>query len=210
MSPVTGLTADPAQQLLASLFNDPLLGGLSQAANVHGAPAKSNLQQLGLASHGAGAIAATGVCVAVPIGVAAGDTFSAVSILVAAAAVTPTHSFAALYSGIGVPALLGQSADRLTTAIGASAAFTWTLATPITITPAMAPAGFIYASVSVTAGTPPTALGVAVPTGGSAYVWFPGMPLAYALSHGSAVAGTAPATITGQTAVTPAPYVVLS
>lgn len=208
---MTGLTADPAQQILASLFNDPLLGGLTQSGSPRGVPAKSNLQYLGIASHADGAVAASGVCCAVPIGVAPGDTFSTISVPIGAtAAVTPTHSFGALYSGLAVPALLGQSPDGLTAAVAANGRLDFTLAAPITVTQAQAPNGFIYASFSLTAVTLPTALGVAIQTGAAAYRWFTGMPLFYALTHGAAVGGVAPATITGQAVKSPAPYVILS
>src|SRR5208282_1219808 len=62
----------------------------------------------------------TGVYVAVPVPVDIGMVVSKVSILIGATgASTPTHGFAALYSGTAVaaPPLIGQSTDQTTAAM---------------------------------------------------------------------------------------------
>src|SRR5690242_12616245 len=69
-------------------------------------PARSNIEYLGLSSAWTDAsLGSSGVMQAVPIPVDPGTVISKVSILVGAtAASTPTHSFAALYSGTNVAA----------------------------------------------------------------------------------------------------------
>lgn len=172
-------------------------------------PARSNATSLGLSTLTDGALAATGVVCSVPVGVEVGDVIAKVIVPIGAtAAGTPTQSFAALYSGIATPALLGQSASGGAAAIAASAAFTFTLEAPVTITEAMAPNGFIYASVAITATTVPTAAAISTPTA-VGYQWSTKGPLGFSLTHGSAVGATAPATITGQAAKAVAPVVLL-
>jgi hypothetical protein len=155
----------------------------------------------------------TGVSVAVPVPVDVGATYSKVSVMIGAtAASTPTHSFAALYSGTAVtsPPLIGQSTDITTTAIPASARFDWTLTTPATITAAQAPYGFVYVAVCVTATTTvPSA--VTTPCGAAAaqYRWFTGTPLYYSQTAGSAQTGTAAATLIFASALLVAPVVAL-
>ena len=147
------------------------------------------------------------VACAVPIPVEVGDILSKVSILVGAtAAETPTHSFAALYSGIAVPALLAQSKDGETAAVAASGKFDFTLASQVEVTPEMAPNGFLYADISLTATVIPTAAVVAIPTA-IGYKWFTGGPLFLSATHGAALAGKAAATITGLAATAVAPLV---
>ncbi len=168
---------------------------------------RSNLEWTGLANPTDGALAATGVACAVPIPVENGDLLSRISILVGATAgATMTHSFAALYSGIAVPALLGQSKDGEAAAIAEKARFDFLLASQIEVTPENAPNGFIYASVAITAATIPTAAVVSTPTA-IGYKWFTGGPLFLSATHGSAVLGKAPATIESPAAKAVAPLV---
>lgn len=203
MSP-TALESDHAEQLLASLWSDPFIGSLAQIANP-GVPARSNATIFGRGGLADGALAATGVCCAVAVPVVAGDIFTKVRLVVGAqAAVTPTHSFAAVYANASTPALLGQSTDGGAAAIAAGAPFDFTLASPIQVTWT----GFAYADISVTAATIPTAAVASTPTA-IGYPWVTGDPLGLSLTHGSAVAGTAPATITGQAAKAVAPIVIL-
>jgi hypothetical protein len=171
---------------------------------------RSNMEWTGLANPTDGALAATGVGCAVPIPVEVGDRLSKVAILIGATAGgTPTHSFAALYSGVAVPALLGQSKDGAAAAIAESALFGFTLESEVEITEANAPRGFIYASVAITATTVPTAAVVSTPTA-IGYKWFTNSPLFLAATHGSALAGTAPATIASPAAKAVAPLVFVS
>jgi len=171
---------------------------------------RSNAEWFGLSGISNTAIAATGVATAVPIPVEIGDTFTKVSLFVGGTAeATGTHAFAALYSGVATPALLNQSVDNTgAAALAASARFDFTIPAT-TVTAATAPNGYIYASVSVTAGTIPTVMSVATPTA-VGYQLFTNAPLFFAATHGSALAGTAPATIATPSAAATAPIVVLS
>lgn len=172
---------------------------------------RSNFEWFGLANPTDGALAATGVGCAVPIPVEVGDTITKISILAGATAeATGTHTFAALYSGIAVPALLAQSTDNTgAAAVAASARFDYTLASAVSITQAMAPYGFVYASIVVTATTVPTAATVSTPTA-IGYQWYANGPLFLAATHGSGLTTTAPATIASPSAKAVAPLVFLS
>lgn len=153
---------------------------------------------------------ATGVCTSVAVPVEYGDVISTVRVAVGAtAAGTPTNSWAAVYSGIATPALLAQSTTGGSGAIAASGVYTFTLATPVTVTPAIAPNGFIYVSVMVAATTVPS-LATIPAAAAVGYKWFTNSPLFFAASHGSALTTTAPATIAAPTALGTAPVVVLA
>lgn len=172
---------------------------------------RSNLEWFGLANPTDGALAATGVGCAVPIPVEVGDLISKISILAGATAeATGTHAIAALYSGIATPALLAQSADNTgAAAVAASARFDFTLQSAVAITPAIAPNGFIYASIAIAAGTIPTAAVVSIPTA-IGYQWFSNGPLFLSATHGSSIGATAPATIASPSAKAVAPLVFLT
>lgn len=187
------------------------LTGFASNATQGNIAVRSNLTWFGLGNPTDGALAATGVGCAVAIPVEVGDTFTKISILAGATAeATGTHMFAALYSGIAVPALLAQSADNTTAAaVAASARFDYTLASPVTVTNATAPGGFIYASIAVTAGTVPTAMVVSAPTA-IGYQWYSTGPLFLSATHGSALGATAAATIASPSAKAVAPIVFLS
>lgn len=160
-----------------------------------------------------GAALTSGVCTSVAVPVEYGDIISTVSVLVGATAeATGTHAFAAVYSGIGTPALLAQSTDLTgATAVGpASGRFDFTLSSPQMITPSNAPNGFVYASIAVTATTVPTLASYTLATAVS-YKWWTNGPLKQgALTHGAAVGATAPATITSPTAQAVTPVFFLS
>lgn len=192
-------------------FN-PLMALYGQLSNVAqpDVPARSNLE-LPIGNLADGALAASGVLAAVPIPVDWGTTISAVTLLTGATAASgPTHQFAAIYSGIGTPALLAQSADGLTAAIAAKTAITYTLQSPQTILQAQAPNGFIYAGVAITVGTTmPTAVTLAAPAGIN-YQWNSNGPVFLSLSAGSALAGTAAATIASPAALATAPVLRLT
>lgn len=180
--------------------------------------AHTNLEYLGFNGMTDGALAATGVFNAVPIAVQPGDVITNISILAGATAeATGTHAFAALYSGIAVPALLGQSADNTgAAAIAASAAFKFPLATvggvagtSYVVKPADAPNGFIYAGVAITAGTVPT---VATITDAVAVdlQWNTNAPLFLSMTAGSALAGTPAATLASPAVKATIPVIVLT
>jgi hypothetical protein len=186
-----------------------LTGNLANVVNPT-VPARSNFEFTGLANPTDGALAATGVGCFVPVPVEPGTVISKVSILVGATAGgTITNQFVALYSGIATPALIGQSTDTTSAAIAASGLATWTLTASQQITAAMAPQGFIYAEIAITATTVPTALTVSIPTA-VGYKWFTNSPLFLAATAGSALAGTAAATIASPAAKAVAPLVFLT
>jgi hypothetical protein len=106
---------------------------------------------------------------AVAVAVDYGAIISKVSFVVGATAgATSTHTNVALYSGsVAAPAILGTQSTDNTAANGgfpASAINTVTLGTPVLITPANAPNGYIYVSLGVTATTVPSLLSAATPT----------------------------------------------
>ena len=192
---------------------NPLFSAFGQTANASQANValRTNAVVTGLNALTDGAALTTAVATAVAVPVEVGDVITKVTVFVGAtAAGTPTNSFAALYSGVAVPALLGQSVSGGVAAIAASGAFTFTLASAINVTAANAPLGFIYASVVVAATATPSLASTTVATA-VAYKWFANAPLGLgALAHGAALSTTAPATITGQTAQAVTPIVVLS
>jgi hypothetical protein len=99
----------------------------------------------------------------VPVPVVPGDVISKIEVLVGGtAAETPTHQWGALYEGTlasSEAVLLSQSPDEETAAIAKEAPYAWKLKASQTITAAMAPHGFIYAAVQVTATVEPSLLG---------------------------------------------------
>jgi hypothetical protein len=143
-----------------------------------------------------------------------GDIITKVNWIVGnTAASTPTHQFSALYSGIATtPALIGQSTDSTTTVVAAKTILTHTLTAPQLITPALAPNGYIYATLSFTGTAYPSLATVAAGTTNLTYQWFTTAPLfnQAAMSHGSAVGGTAPTTIASASVVTTTPVVFLT
>lgn len=183
-----------------------LWSALGQPTNVANPsyPARTNLEYIGITGLvDTAASLATGVMTAVAVPVDAGTTVSKISVLVGAtAASTPTHSFAALYSGTNVaaPPLIGQSTDGTTAAIAASARFDFSLTTATTITSAQAPFGYVWAAILCTGTTMPSLL--TVPTGAAAaqYQWFTntlaaGSNTGFGITSGSSITTTAPATL---------------
>ena len=186
-----------------------LTGSATNIANPT-VPVRSNIEYTGLANPTDGALAATGVACFVPIPVEPGTVISKVSLVIGATAGgTITNQFVAIYSGIATPALIGQSTDTTSAAIAASGLATWTLTAAQQITAAQAPQGFIYAGIAVTATTIPTALTVSIPTA-VGYKWFTNGPLFLSATAGSALAGTAAATIASPAAKAVAPIVFLT
>jgi hypothetical protein len=127
-----------------------------------GSPFRSNLELPAFFGQGAQVDTAslggttTGVYVSTICPVDVGAKYTTISILIGAtAASTPTHGYAALYSGTAVaaPPLIVQSVDQTTAAMAASARFDYTLATPTVITPAMAPHGYVNVAIVCTSAT---------------------------------------------------------
>ena len=178
-------------------------------------PAFSNAAYTGLAGLADTTTALTsGVGTAIPIPVPIGALISKVTVFVGAqAASTPTHSWACLYAGSGAaPARLGtQSTDGGTAAIAASGALTFTLGAPVTVTAAVAPYGFIYASIGVTVNTTMPSLATVSLAAAVAYQWFTNSPVGMgAVTHGSALGAVAPTTIASPAAQAATPIVVLT
>jgi len=188
---------------------DSLLGQTRNVLNPS-QPAYSNLYLAGgITALTDGTVSTSRVATSVAVPVDQGAVISKVSLFVGAtASATITNEWAALYSGIAVPALIGQSTS-VTTAMAASGIFTFTLTAPQLITPANAPNGFIYVSLNEFATTQATA---AVFTSATAvlYAWYTGAPLFICATHGSSLGATAPATIVTPTAQATAPIVVLT
>jgi len=152
------------------------------------------------------AIGASGVCHATAVALQAGDVVKTISFITGGTAANgPTAGFVALYSNAATPALLAQSADFTTTARAANTVFSATLATSQTITQA----GIYYVSISFTVSTTvPTLRGITLGNAVVAGAVVTGAPI-LAQTHGSAVGGTAPATIASPTTVATPIYYIL-
>jgi len=172
--------------------------GLAANAVQSNIVARSNLQYGILGSlQDAAAALVSGNLTYVPVPVNVGDAISTVTVQVGAtAASTPTHSWAALYSGVLTTAkILGsQSADGATTAIAASSQLAFTLGAKYIIQPADAPYGYILVGISATASTVPSLMSGTVPTA-IQKAWSTNVPLIGA-TYSSALGATAPASIT--------------
>lgn len=152
------------------------------------------------------AIGATGVCHATPIPLQAGEVVCCITFVTGGtAAATPTAGFAALYSSASTPALLAQTADFGSTARAANTKYKVTLASTVTITEA----GLYWVSISFTAGTVPTLRGASLGNAAMA-ASLAGSQAVAAQTHGSAVGGTAPATLASGTAVSTPCYYILT
>lgn len=119
----------------------------------------------------------------------------------ATAAGTPTHWWFALYDPSGN--LLAQTADQTSTAWAADTTKTLALASQVNIT---AP-GVYYAAVCVVATTPPSLAGVTLGRAAMSTGIFAADKV-LAQTSGSALVGTAPATIATPTAIAAVPIVV--
>jgi hypothetical protein len=103
-----------------------------------------------------------------------------------------------------------QSPDQTTTAIPASARFDYTLNTPVTVTPAQAPYGYVNVAIVATVTTTvPSCVTVPVlPIAATNYAWFTGTPKGqYLAQTATAAASTAPATLANTATLSVAPVV---
>lgn len=182
----------------------PMWAALGLAANETQSdiPARHNLEW-GIGQWVDGALAGTGVACAVAVPMDPGTVITRVTAFIGATgASTPTHSFVALYSGIATPALIGtQGTDATTAAIAASGLFQQKLGAAYTVKPADCANGYIYVVLSITASTVPTAWGLTTPTainyqGLTASTTPAAVQPMYAATSGSALGGTAAATLT--------------
>jgi hypothetical protein len=145
----------------------------------------------------------TQVMTSVPMYLRRGDVVTNISVRSGAtAAGTPTNYWFALYSSAATPALLGQTADQLTAAWGATTNKTLPLASPVTITAD----GVYWVAIMVKATTVPTLVGAS--TTASAGITTGEKNLAQ--TSGSALVATAPATIASPTAAATVPLVILT
>lgn len=162
-------------------LTNPIWNWLGQPVNAtqSDVPVRSNLSYApGLAlTDGAALTAGTTTAVAVPVEY--GDVFTKVTILVGAtAASTPTHQWAGLYSAPaaqGTPAKVAASADGLSGAIAASAAFSFTLSSAYMANPTDSPQGYLWVAVCVSGTAAPTAASYTLATA-VAYPWFTNSP----------------------------------
>lgn len=151
-------------------------------------------------------IGATGLMTSVAIPLQAGDIVTNITFRSGGtAAGTPTAYWFALYSAASTPALMAQTADQTSTAWAANTTKTLALQTAqqITVT------GLYYAAISMTASTIITCAGMILPhldisTG------LLTTEKALSQTSGSALGGTAPATIATPTKLVGVPYVVVS
>ena len=174
---------------------------------------RSNVEYLGFASatDAAGLVTNKLITVAVPVDV--GTVISNVTFVAGATGPTLTHNYAALYSGgltAATSTLLTQSVDAGAVAPTASQANTYALSSPIAITQANAPNGYIFAGLQQT-GTANSAASVSVAAAIDVLqaAVFVNAPFALALSV-AATTATAPATLASPTTVTVTPLVWLS
>ena len=184
-------------------------GGAANASQAN-IPPRSNQEWFGPATADTAAALTTAVATSVAVPVEVGDVITRVTVLVGAtAAGTPTNAFAALYSGVTLPALLTQSVSTGAGAIPASNALTFTLAAAVVVSSVNAPNGYLYVSVVAAATAVPSLATVSV-SAAVAYKAFANAPAFLAATHGSALAGTAPATIVTPTTVSTVPIVYLT
>ncbi|MEV6046040.1 hypothetical protein [Streptomyces xanthochromogenes] len=120
----------------------------------------------------------------------------------ATAAATPTNWWFALYSDDATPVLLAQTADQTTGAWAANTAKTLALSSPVSIPRS----GIYYAAVMVKAATTPSLLGAGTIAGAASGFVTGDLPLAQ--NSGASLTATAPATITGASAIGFLPRVV--
>lgn len=141
----------------------------------------------------------TQVMTAVALHLRAGDVITNLTFCSATtAAGTPTNWWFALYDTAATPALLRQTADQTSTAWAANTAKTVALATPYTVPTT----GVYYAAVMVKATTPPTLVGASLHTGAAVVT---GQKV-LAVTSGSSLTDTAPATLATPTTVGTVPY----
>jgi hypothetical protein len=202
-----GLTAKGVPGGLATLNSAGKLVAVTNAtAALDGSPTgtfRTNLRR----SECGGNLAAltTQVMTSVALYLEAGEVVTNLTFCSATtAAGTPTNWWFALYSTAATPALLGQTADQTSTAWAANTAKTVALATPYTVPTS----GIYYAAIHVKATTVPTLLGASLNVNASAAVVTGQKVLA--LTSGSALTDTAPATIATPTTVATVPYCIAS
>jgi hypothetical protein len=193
--------------------------GLAANASQGNITIRSNGELLGLGNAVDGALAATEVGCVVAVPVEAGDLISKVTILVGATKGKKVEAgFAAVYAGTNAKnepkegALLAQSKSAaLAEGVLAEEPLVFTLETPVLVTTAIAPFGFVYVMISLEAETMPSALTQSTPKALQAVFakQFPNAGLLSATA-GAAQKTKAPATLPALTSKAVAPLVFLS
>lgn len=148
----------------------------------------------------------TQVMTSTAIYLTAGDVVTNLTFMSATtAASVPTNWWFALYSTAATPALLAQTADQTTGAWAANTPKTVALASPYTVLTT----GVYYASVMVKATTPPTLAGVTVLNAANLGALVTSQKVV-AMTSGSSLTDTAPATIATPTTVATVPLVIVT
>jgi hypothetical protein len=190
--------------LFGGVYRDALVPFATDGKTPNSAFTRVNLPRFGnydSASDSGSPALTTQIMTAVPVFLASGETVTNVSYFVGTtAAGTPTNSWVALYSNAAVPALLAQSTDATTGAIAAFTKNTVALATAQTVSKS----DVYWVAIMIKATTVPTLLGsIGIP------------PIAsgernLAVTSGSALTTTAPATLATPTVQRFVPFIELS
>ena len=187
------------------------VGGFTNSTQAN-IPARTNAEWLGYVwtDSATGMVTAKANGIAVPVD--PGTVVSKVSVLCGAAAGTVTHFNVQLFSGIATPAALGtQSTDQTSTPFTVNTILTTTLGTPVLVTSANAPNGYIYVSLSGTWSVAPSVASASTPTAivtaGTAGFGASAPTLTANYTGGGA---TQPATLAGAATVAQAPIVWLT
>lgn len=204
----------------------PLLALLGGNTNTYqgNVPIKTNMD-FGLGSVVDSAQTTSGISLSVPVPVSPGDVITKQTYILGATAGSPfttgtaDYAFAALYNGFGsAPALIGSSTViqgsvpfAPTATVAASlVAFTFTYASPVTITSVNAPYGFVYADVNMTLSTLPSLVGMTTTASVWSFPWFSNSPQWMAATHDSAAGSTPPNPYGAITRVAKAPICFLN
>lgn len=164
---------------------------------------RANMSRRNITADVSGALT-TQVMLSTAIALQAGDVVTSIAFRSGAtAASVPTNYWVALYSSAATPALLAQSADQLTAAWGANT----TIDLALSAAQLISTAGIYYAALMVKATTPPSLLCGVIGLAGGAGAIITGQKV-LAQTSGSALTGTAPATVATPTTVVNVPYCV--
>jgi hypothetical protein len=187
----------------APISEEWLLDGQLEQVAHPGSPVRSTLDRRDITADVAAALT-TQVILAVAIPLQAGDVITNLTFKSGAtAAGTPTNWWFALYDNSATPNLLQQTADQTTTAWAANTAKQLALASVVAITVS----GIYYAAIMVKATTVPSLPCDVLPLAGVSSAVLTGQKT-LALTSGSALTTTAPATLATPTAVVNVPYCV--
>lgn len=182
---------------------DFLNGQVRQLGNVT-APIRTSIPREDAQSDVAAALA-TGVMTSVGVVLRAGDVVTNIAVQLGntAGGSTISNWWFALYSNAATPALLAQTADQTNGALGANSLKDLALAAPVSITAD----GLYYVGIMVKAGTVPSLPCRVLARSTLSDAMLTGMAKR-AVTSGSTLTDTAPATIATPTAVVNIPFVI--